>query len=153
MSLVFQNIDLPPPSPPGECVPPAFGVGGRTHSLGGERGGETIFWKTWDTALYSTNVSTLWLQQYYTCSLTEWPYIRVFSIPSTFFTMGQGSRVKASEFRNIALFVVGRNKNPKRVGADYWNHWKTQFLVHERRPCEASLKMSSMGFLDLPVQY
>jgi hypothetical protein len=24
MSCVFQNIDLPPPSPPGECVPPAF---------------------------------------------------------------------------------------------------------------------------------
>jgi hypothetical protein len=24
MSLVFQNIDPPPPSPPGECVPPAF---------------------------------------------------------------------------------------------------------------------------------
>jgi hypothetical protein len=27
MSLVFQNIDPPPPSPPGECVPPSF-VGG-----------------------------------------------------------------------------------------------------------------------------
>jgi hypothetical protein len=24
MSRVFQNIDPPPPSPPGECVPPAF---------------------------------------------------------------------------------------------------------------------------------
>jgi hypothetical protein len=29
MSGVFQNIDPPPtPSPPGECVPPAFGAGG-----------------------------------------------------------------------------------------------------------------------------
>jgi hypothetical protein len=28
MSGVFQNIDPPTPSPPGECVPPAFGAGG-----------------------------------------------------------------------------------------------------------------------------
>jgi hypothetical protein len=35
MSRVSQNIN--PPSPPGECVPPAFG-GGRTHSLCGEGG-------------------------------------------------------------------------------------------------------------------
>jgi hypothetical protein len=27
MSGVFQNIEPPPPSPPGECVPPAFGAG------------------------------------------------------------------------------------------------------------------------------
>jgi hypothetical protein len=27
MSRVFQNIDPPPPSPPGECVPPAGGAG------------------------------------------------------------------------------------------------------------------------------
>jgi hypothetical protein len=41
MSLVFQNIDPPPPSPPGECVvcTPRLWCGGRTHSLGGERGG------------------------------------------------------------------------------------------------------------------
>jgi hypothetical protein len=49
MSGVFQNID-----PPTRC-------GGRTHSLGGEGGGGSIFWKTPDTALYSTYVSTLWL--------------------------------------------------------------------------------------------
>jgi hypothetical protein len=36
MSGFFQNIDPPPLSPPGECVPPAFDAGGRTHSLGGE---------------------------------------------------------------------------------------------------------------------
>jgi hypothetical protein len=30
VSLVFQNIDPPPPSPPGECVPPAF-VGGSIY--------------------------------------------------------------------------------------------------------------------------
>ncbi len=28
MSGIFQNIDPPPPSPPGEYVPPAFGAGG-----------------------------------------------------------------------------------------------------------------------------
>ncbi len=63
MSLVFQNIDPPPPSPPGECVPPAFVAGGRTHSLGGERGGGSIFWKTPGTALYSTYVSRYFVGQ------------------------------------------------------------------------------------------
>jgi hypothetical protein len=28
ISLVFQNIDPPSPSPPGECLPPAFVTGG-----------------------------------------------------------------------------------------------------------------------------
>jgi hypothetical protein len=37
MSGVFQNIDPPTPSPPGECVPPAFGGGEDT--LAGWRGG------------------------------------------------------------------------------------------------------------------
>jgi hypothetical protein len=36
MSGVFQNIDPPPPSLPGECVPSHHWCGGRTHSLGGE---------------------------------------------------------------------------------------------------------------------
>jgi hypothetical protein len=49
MSRVFQNID---PSPTGECVP--LWCGGRTHPLGGEGGGGSIFWKTRSTALYST---------------------------------------------------------------------------------------------------
>jgi hypothetical protein len=40
MSGVFQNIDPPPPSPPGECVPPAFGAGEDT--LAGWRGGSII---------------------------------------------------------------------------------------------------------------
>jgi hypothetical protein len=65
MSGVFQNIDPPPPSPPGVCVPPrGLWCGGRTHSLGGEGGGGSIFWKTPDTALYSTYVSTgtLWFE-------------------------------------------------------------------------------------------
>jgi hypothetical protein len=49
------------PSPPGECVPPAFVGGGGTHSPGGEGGGGSIFWKTRDIGLpsYSNNLSTL----------------------------------------------------------------------------------------------
>jgi hypothetical protein len=61
MSLVFQTIDPPSPSPPGECVPPAFvGGGGRTHSPGGEGGGWSIVWKTRDIGLlsYRNNLST-----------------------------------------------------------------------------------------------
>jgi hypothetical protein len=50
MSLVFQNID---PPHRGECA-----GGGRTHSLGGEGGGGSIFWKTRDTALYFTYICT-----------------------------------------------------------------------------------------------
>jgi hypothetical protein len=58
------NWDTPIPSPAGECVPPFFGSGGRTHSLGREEVG-SIVRKTPDTALcsilYSIQyVSTLW---------------------------------------------------------------------------------------------
>ncbi len=52
MSDVFQNVDPHPPS------------WGGTHSLGGEGGGGSIFWKTQGTALYSTYVSTLWCTVY-----------------------------------------------------------------------------------------
>jgi hypothetical protein len=37
MSLVFQNIDPPSPSPPGECVLPLNKGGG--YTLAGRRGG------------------------------------------------------------------------------------------------------------------
>jgi hypothetical protein len=33
MSDVFRNIEPPPPSPPGECVPPAIGAGGDHSSV------------------------------------------------------------------------------------------------------------------------
>ncbi len=57
MSLVFQNIDPPPPSPPGECVtPPMWGE----DTIGGGGGWGSIFWKTIDIGLpsYSNNLST-----------------------------------------------------------------------------------------------
>jgi hypothetical protein len=41
MSGVFQNIDPPPLSPPGECELPAFGAGGgHTRWVGREWGGQ-----------------------------------------------------------------------------------------------------------------
>ncbi len=60
MSGVFRNIDPhpPPPCPASVSVPPAFGAGEDTLA-GWNGGGESIFWKTPDTALYSTYVSTL----------------------------------------------------------------------------------------------
>ncbi len=45
---------LTPHRPASVCVPPRLLCGGRTHSLVGEGGGGSIFWKTPDTALYST---------------------------------------------------------------------------------------------------
>jgi hypothetical protein len=53
MSGVFQNVD---PSPP-------FGAGGG-HTRWVERGWGSIFWKTPNTALYSTYVGTLCTVQY-----------------------------------------------------------------------------------------
>ncbi len=60
MSLVFQNIDPPPPSPPGECVPSPLS-GGKDTQPGGEGGWGSIFWKTIDVGLpsYSDNLSTV----------------------------------------------------------------------------------------------
>ncbi len=59
MSGVFQNIDSPPP-PHRPAIVYRLWCGGRTHSLVREGDGRSIFWKTPDTALYSTYVSTLW---------------------------------------------------------------------------------------------
>jgi hypothetical protein len=53
MSGVFQYIDPPPPDRPSSVYPLLWG------REGGEGGGGSIFWKTPDTALYSTYVSTL----------------------------------------------------------------------------------------------
>jgi hypothetical protein len=58
VSLVFQNIDPPAPSPPASLSSPT--KAGGTHSPGGEGGGGSIFWKTRDIGLpsYSNNLST-----------------------------------------------------------------------------------------------
>jgi hypothetical protein len=58
MSGVFQNIDPPPPHRPASAYLPAFGAGGG-HTRWVEKGWGSIFWKTPDTALYSTYVITL----------------------------------------------------------------------------------------------
>ncbi len=57
----------PPPSTPSR-------PGGGPYSLGGEGGGESIFWKAPDTALYSTYVSTLCLYQ---CSQFTFIFTRI----------------------------------------------------------------------------
>ncbi len=60
--LASSKILTPPPLPTHrpDSVYPRLWCGGRTHTLGGEGGGGSIFWKTSDTALYSTYTSTLW---------------------------------------------------------------------------------------------
>jgi hypothetical protein len=62
MSLVFQNIHPPSPSPPGECVPPPLLVegGGRGHTRRAERGVGGHYFGRRDIGLpsYSNNLST-----------------------------------------------------------------------------------------------
>ncbi len=60
--LASSKYYWPPiPSPSCKCVPPAYSEGGG-HTRWVERG--SIFWKTPDTALYSTYLSTLCLERY-----------------------------------------------------------------------------------------
>jgi hypothetical protein len=59
MSDVFQNIDPPPPHRPASVYPPGLWCGGRTHSLGAERGMGVNILEDAGTALYSTYVSTV----------------------------------------------------------------------------------------------
>jgi hypothetical protein len=60
MSLVFQNIDPPPPLRPASVSSPPTNAGG-THLPGGEGGGGSIFWKMRNIGLpsYSNNLFTL----------------------------------------------------------------------------------------------
>jgi hypothetical protein len=69
MSGVFKNIDHTPPHRPASVCPPPL-VRGEGDTLAGRRGGGgSIFWKTTDTALYYTYVSTLCLKKYLLCAL------------------------------------------------------------------------------------
>ncbi len=52
MSGIFRNIDPPPPSLPGECVPQPL-VRGEDTLAGWRGGGVSIVRKATDTALYS----------------------------------------------------------------------------------------------------
>jgi hypothetical protein len=67
MSGVFQNI-YPHPSHRPASTPLPF-VRGENTLAGWKGGGGSIFWKTPDTALYSTYVSTLWIGTY--CTLVH----------------------------------------------------------------------------------
>ncbi len=74
MSLIFQNIDPPLPSPHRECVrppPPASPTkAGVRYTIAGRRGG-SIFWKTRDIVLpsqYSKNKMSL-RQQVFFCKI------------------------------------------------------------------------------------
>ncbi len=60
MSCVFQNIDPPSPSPPGECLPPTPLIRGEDTLAGWRRGWGGQYFGDADTALYSTYVSTYW---------------------------------------------------------------------------------------------
>ncbi len=55
MSCVFQNIDPPPTHRPANVTVYPFGAGGEDTLAGWKGGGGSIFWKTPDTALYSTH--------------------------------------------------------------------------------------------------
>jgi hypothetical protein len=64
MSCVFQNIDPPPPSPPGECVPPAFVAGGG-HTCRVERGVGGQYFGKRKTQLCTLPISNpLWLKRF-----------------------------------------------------------------------------------------
>jgi hypothetical protein len=59
MAGIFQNVDQPRPSPPGECVPPAFGVGGG-HTRWGERGVGGQYFRRRKTQLCTLHTQVLW---------------------------------------------------------------------------------------------
>jgi hypothetical protein len=61
LCLASSKILTPHPPHRPASVHPRLWCGGRTHSLDGEGGGGSIFWKTPDTTLYSTYVRTLWI--------------------------------------------------------------------------------------------
>ena len=61
MAGVFQYIDPPPPSPPGVCVPPAFGAGGG-HTRWVERG---VGGQYFDILEDARHCSVLYIRMYF----------------------------------------------------------------------------------------
>jgi hypothetical protein len=59
----LPSIDPPSPSPPSNCVHPAFVGRAITHSPGREGDGGAIFWKTKEMKLpsYINNLSTIFM--------------------------------------------------------------------------------------------
>jgi hypothetical protein len=57
MSCVLQNIDPHPPLHPASVYPPPL-LRGEDTLAGWRGGGGSIFWKTQDTALYSTYIES-----------------------------------------------------------------------------------------------
>jgi hypothetical protein len=86
MSGVFQNIDLTP-SPPGECVPPAFGAGGG-HTRCVEGGGGNILED-------ARHCSVLYIRQY---------FVSIFIRGGTRQTLAYGTRNKSLDFRTQISF-------------------------------------------------
>jgi hypothetical protein len=104
MSSVFQNIDPPPPSRPGECVPPPL-VRGEDTPLGGEGGGGSIFWNTTGKALYSTYVSTLWMKGFLIRSLQEIEHVIVGSCQQ------EGLAVDVQQRAHVQVLQDNEHKN------------------------------------------
>jgi hypothetical protein len=73
MAGVFQNIDPHPPHRPASVYPPPLVRGEDTLTGWREGGGGLIFWKTSDTAPYSTYVSTLWWAALIACEFHNLP--------------------------------------------------------------------------------
>jgi hypothetical protein len=98
MAGVFQNIDPPPPHRPASC-------GGRTHSLVGERGGRSIFWKTSDTALYS-----MYVPKYFVAYNNKAKKLKNKLIPltSTVLILTQGQSKSTSHFQADLLWCEGK---------------------------------------------
>ncbi len=89
LCLASSKILTPhPPLIARRVCTPRLWCGGRTHSLGGEGVGGSIFWKTPETALYSTYVSTLCTGQ--TREKEEWQCQGVQMIISAFVSLASG---------------------------------------------------------------
>jgi hypothetical protein len=96
MSFVFQNIVPPPPSPPGECVPPTFVAGGG-HTCRVERGGGQYFGRR-KTQLCTLPISNpLWL--YVTVGYSVHTIYSILDVISTPLKMG-----KTNATENLLLF-------------------------------------------------